>query len=121
MATQASTAVDRRTAPHLSKDFAAELASGTVLIPVTVQDLSATGRGVIIASRDPDLPGEICRRCILHSPAVGQSTCGAMLPAALRDVRPDDGRAVHGLEARPLVAKQMHKLATTLEALRSGG
>ena len=121
MTLQASTAVDRRTAPRLSTNLAAEFASGTALIPVTVQHLSARGCGGAIAIRDPDLPDRIVARGVLRLPAIGQSTCGAVFPVTLRSVRSGGGRVVYGLEFGPLPAKQMHELLGMLEAIRSEG
>lgn len=117
MTTQVLTAIDRRTAPRFSTSFAAELASGTVLVSVTVQDLSITGCGIVIASGDPDLPDKIGSRGILHFPAVGPGTYGTVLPVTLRNVRAERGRLFYGLEFAPLLTHQTRKLMEVLEAM----
>ena len=121
MTTQALIAVDRRIAPRFATSFAAELAAGTVLVPVTVQDLSATGCGIAVVSRDPDLPDKVGSRGILHLPAVGRGTYGTVLPVALRNVRAEGGRLFYGLEFGPLLTHQTRKLMEVLDAMCADG
>ena len=108
---------ERRTAPRFQTSFAAELASGTVLVSVTVRDLSATGCGVVIMSGDPELPDKLGDRGLLHLPASDRGTFGTILPVALRNVRSEDLQVVYGLEFGPLLAHQTRKLEAVLEAM----
>ena len=117
MTFQALSAAERRTAPRFQTSFVAELASGTVVVPVTVRDLSAAGCGVVIMSGDPDLPDKLGGRGLLHLPLVGRGTFGTILPVALRNVRSEDRQVVYGLEFGPLLAHQTRKLEAVLEAM----
>lgn len=115
MTHSASRATDRRVAPRLRTSFAAELLSGTVLVPVVVQDLSTTGSGVEIRSGDPDLPDKLGQGGILHFPASASGSPVTMLPVVVRNVRSEGLRVVYGLEFRPLYPHQMRKLAAVME------
>ena len=117
MTTRALLVAERRTAPRFETSFAAELASGTVLVPVTVQDLSATGCGVVIVGDDPDLPDRIGVRGLLHLPAMDRGTYGTILPVTLRNVRVEDRLLIYGLEFDSLLAHQTRKLMGVLEAM----
>ena len=117
MTSRAFMVAERRTAPRFETSFAAELASGTVLVPVTVRDLSATGCGVTIMSGDPDLPDKLDGRGLLHLPAIDRGTFGTVLPVVLRNVRSEDRQVVYGLEFGPLLAHQTRKLEAVLEAM----
>lgn len=121
MTTRALMVEERRTAPRFSTSFAAELASGTVLVPVTVQDLSVTGCGVVIAGGDPDLPDKVGGRGLVHLPAVDRGTYGTVLPVALRNVRHAGRLVIYGLEFGPLLAHQTRKLMGVLEAMCTDG
>ncbi len=117
MTIQALSAAERRVAPRFQTSFAAELASGTVLVPVTIRDLSAAGCGVIIMSGDPDLPDKLGDRGLLHLLAVERGTFGMILPIALRNVRSEDRQVIYGLEFGPLLVQQTRKLEAVLEAV----
>ncbi len=117
MTTRALMAAERRTAPRFETSFAAELASGTVLVSVTVQDLSATGCGVVIVGDDPDLPDRVGVHGLLHLPALERGTYGTILPVTLRNVRIDDRQLVYGLEFGSLLAHQTRKLMGVLGAM----
>ena len=117
MTHSASRATDRRVAPRLRTSFAAELLSGTVLVPVVVQDLSATGSGVEIRSGDPDLPDKLGQGAILHFPAAEPGSPATILPVVLRNVRSEGLRLVYGLEFRPLYPHQMRRLLGVMEAM----
>ena len=118
MTSRAFMVAERRTAPRFETSFAAELASGTVLVLVTVQDLSATGCGVVIVGGDPDLPDRVGIRGLLHLPAVDRGTYGTILPVTLRNMRIEERHLVYGLEFGPLLAHQTRKLMGVLEAMR---
>lgn len=114
---QASSAAERRTIPRVQTSFVAELASGTVLVPVTVRDLSAAGCGVAIMSGDPDLPDKLGGRGLLHLPAINPGSLGTILPVTLRNVRTEAREVVFGLEFGPLLAHQSRKLQGVLEVM----
>ncbi len=114
---QALSAADRRVAPRFQTSFAAELASGTVLVPVTVQDLSVMGCGVVIMDGDPDLPEKLGARGLLHLPAIDAGTFGTILPIALRNVRSEGRQLIYGLEFAALLSHQMRKLMGVIDAM----
>ena len=106
----ASGAAERRVAFRFQMSFAAELAFGTVLIPVLVRDLSMAGCGVAIMGEEFDLPNGIGTSGLLHLPASNRGTYGTILPTVLRNIRVDGSMIVHGLEFRPLLGHQTRKL-----------
>lgn len=114
---KASSAAERRTTPRRQTSFVAELASGTVLVPVTVQDVSSAGCGVVIMSGDPDLPEKLGGRGLLHLPVADLGSLGTILPVTLRNVRSDAKQVVYGLEFGPLLADQSRKLQGVLEVV----
>ena len=118
MILQASGTADRRTAPRLQTSFTAELASGTVLVPVMVRDLSTAGCGVVIIGGDPDLPDRLGGYGLLHVPAGHHGIPGGILPVALRSVRSEDRHVIYGLQFGPLLDHQERKLHGVLEAVR---
>lgn len=109
---------ERRVAPRFETSFAAELASGTVLVSVLVRELSSTGCRVITLDGDPDIPDALDDRGLLHLPAVNRGTFGTILPVILRYVRSDGKQVVYGLEFGSLLAHQTRKLNAVLEAMR---
>ena len=117
MIIQASLAAERRVAPRFQTRFDAELASGTVLVPVNVRDLSISGCGILIMSGDLDLPEKIGGRGLLHLPAIHHGTFGTILPVNLRNVRQDAGQMIYGLEFAALLPHQSRKLHSVLEAM----
>lgn len=119
--TQASSAAERRIAPRLQTSLVAELASGTVLVSVTVRDVSAAGCGVVILSGDPDLPETLGGRGLLHLPVADLGSLGTILPVTLRNVRSDAQQVVYGLEFGPLLADQSRKLQGVLETVGETG
>ena len=108
---------ERRVAPRFQASFCAELASGTVLVPVMVRDLSITGCGVVISSGDTDLPDKLDARGLLHLPSIQPGTFGTILPVILRNVRSDANSVIYGLEFNRLLPHQMRKLIEVLEAM----
>ena len=118
MVSHASGPADRRTAPRLPTSFAAELASGTVLVPVVVRDLSTAGCGVVIMGGDPDLPDRLGGYGLLHLPAGHHGIRGGLLPVALRSVRSEDRQLIYGLQFGPLLDHQERKLHGVLEAVK---
>lgn len=117
MTTQALRAAERRVAPRFQTSFDAELASGTVLVPVRVQDLSISGCGILIMSGDPDLPDKLGGRGLLHLPTMHRGTFGTILSVSLRNVRVDAGQIIYGLEFGALLPHQARKLQAVLEAM----
>ena len=117
MTTLALSNAERRVALRFSTSFAAELVSGTVLVPVTVLNLSVAGCGVVIMSGDPDLPDRIDSRGLIHLPAVDQGTFGTILPVIIRNVRCEYQQLVYGLEFGPLLTHQSRKLQEVLDAM----
>ena len=117
MTHSASSAIDRRLASRVRTSFDAELASGTVLVPVVVQDLSTGGCGVEIQRGDSDLPDKLGKGGILHFPALSAGLQATILPFVLRNVRIEGLRLVYGLEFRPLYPHQMRKLLGVMEAM----
>ena len=97
--------------------LAAELASGSVLVPVMVQDLSVMGCGVEIQGGDADLPDKLGMGGILYFPASKTGSPATILPIVLRNVRSEGLRVVYGLEFRPLYQHQMRKLLGVMEAM----
>ena len=117
MTQSVSTAIDRRQAPRRRSNGAAEVALGTTLALVQVQDLSVTGCGVEIRSGDSDFPDKLGMGGVLHflaSPQGGQAT---ILPFVLRNVRSDGPRLIYGLEFRPLCPHQRSKLLAVMDAV----
>ena len=114
---QASSVAERQTNSRDQTSFVAELASGTILVPVAVRNLWAAGCGVVIMSGDPDLPDKLSGRVLLHLPAVSSGRSGAVLPVTLRYVRSETRHFIFGLEFGPLLAHQQRKLQGVLEAI----
>ena len=117
MTIQAVVSSERRIAPRFQTSFCAELASGTVLVPVTVRDLSITGCGVVIRSGDMDLPDKLDARGLLHLPSTQPGTYGTILPVTLRNVRSESHEVIYGLEFTRLLPHQTRKLIGVLEAM----
>ena len=117
MTHSASIAVDRRLAPRVRTSFDAELASGSVLVPVVVQDLSTGGCGVEIQGGDADLPGKLGQGGILHFPALETGSSATILPVVLRNVRCEGLHLIYGLEFRPLFPHQSRRLLGVMEAM----
>ena len=115
MSTVASHAENRRVAPRFEIDLAAELAAGSALVPVTIHDLSSTGCGIEILTRDPDLADKIGAAGLLQLQAPGRSVPGAVLPVMLRNMRFEGDVLRYGLEFRRLMPHQMRKLIAIME------
>lgn len=108
---------DRRLAPRYQTRFTAELAAGTILVPVMVQNLSRGGCGVAIMGGDLDLPDEPGGTGLLHLPALDARAYGTIFPVVLRNVRSDAMQPIYGLEFRPLLPHQMSKLIGILDTM----
>ena len=117
MAIQGLSTAERRVAPRFEAGLPAELASGTVLVPVQVLNLSATGCGVVITTADPDLPQKLGGHGLVHLPAIGTMALGTILPVVLRNLRSEGGRMLYGLEFCSLLAHQTRKLNAYLETM----
>ena len=117
MSIVASDAANRRVAPRFGIKLAAELAAGSALVPVTIHDLSSTGCGIEILTRDPDLADKIGATGLLQLQAVDRSVPGAVLPVMLRNMRFEGDVLRYGLEFRRLMPHQMRKLIGIMEAL----
>ena len=117
MTQSTSYTADRRLAPRYQTRFAAELAAGTILVPVMVQNLSMGGCGVAIIGRDLDLPDEPGGTGLLHIPALDSCNYGMIFPVMLRNVRSDALQPIYGLEFRPLLPHQLNKLIDILETM----
>ncbi len=110
-------AANRRVAPRFEITLAAELAAGSALVPVTIHDLSTTGCGIEILTRDPDLADKIGVAGLLQIQAMDRSVPGAVLPVMLRNMRFEGVFLRYGLEFRRLMPHQMRKLVGILEAI----
>ncbi len=117
MSIVASNAANRRVAPRFEINLAAELAAGNALVPVTIHDLSSTGCGIEILTRDPDLADKIGATGLLQLQALDRSVPGAVLPVMLRNMRFEGDILRYGLEFRRLMPHQMRKLIGSMEAL----
>ena len=113
----ASTAIERRLAPRFHTSGVAEVALGTTLALVLVQDLSMTGCGVEIRSGDLDFPDKLGMGGVLHFLATPLDSHGTILPFVLRNVRSEGLRVIYGLEFRPLCPHQRGKLLALMEAM----
>ena len=117
MSIVASDAANRRVAPRFEIKLAAELAAGSALVPVTIHDLSSTGCGIEILTRDPDLADKIGAAGLLQLQAVDRSVPGAVLPVMLRNMRFEGDILRYGLEFRRLMPHQLRKLIAIMEAV----
>ena len=117
MTYSASSETDRRLAPRLRTSFVAEFASGSVLVPVMVQDMSVKGCGVEIQGGDADIPDKLGMGGVLHLPPSGHGSPATLLPFVLRNVRSEGQRVVYGMEFRSLDQHQTRKLLSVMEAM----
>lgn len=117
MSVVASNAADRRVATRFDIKLAAELAAGSALVPVTIHDLSSTGCGIEILTRDPALADKIGAAGLLHLRTTDGSAPGAILPVMLRNMRFEGDVLRYGLQFRQLMAHQTRKLIGIMEAM----
>ena len=117
MTHSASSAADRRLAPRLRTSFVAEFASGSVLVPVVVLDMSVKGCGVEIQGGDAEVPDKLGMGGVLHLPTSGHGSQATLLPFVLRNVRSEGLHVVYGMEFRSLDQHQTRKLLGIMEAM----
>lgn len=106
-----------RDAPRFEIKLAAELAAGSALVPVTICNLSSTGCGIQILTRDLDLSDKLGTAGLLHLQAQNRSTPGAILPVVLRNMRSEGNVLRYGLEFRNLMPHQARKLTAILNTV----
>lgn len=117
MSSRSFVVIERRAVPRIRTSFAAELALGTVLVPVTVRDVSSRGCGVIVAREETGLPDRVGGRGLVRLPGPGADAPGIILPVVLRNVRVDRRGASYGLEFAPLLDHQSRSLAALLDVI----
>ena len=106
-----------RIAPRFDVKLAAELAAGSALVPVTICNLSSTGCGIQILTRDLALADKIGSAGLLHLQAINRCAPAAILPVVLRNMRFEGNILRYGLEFRNLMPHQARKLAAILETV----
>ena len=116
-AQSASSGTEKRQVPRVHTNFEGELASGTVVVPMVVHDLSVMGCGVEIRGGDVTLPDKVGEGGVLHFPASETGSPDTILPVVLRNVRSDGLHLMYGLEFQPLSPNQEHKLHDVIEVM----
>ena len=103
--------LERRVAPRFQMAFEAGLAAGDELLPVLVHDMSMTGCGLEIVSREEDVSHVVGTICLLKL-APGES-----LPVVVCYSRHEGEHLRIGLRCGRLIKDQLRTLIGVIDAM----
>ena len=110
-------AAERRQSPRHSVRDLAELASGQVLLNVRVDDISATGCGVVILNHTHKIEDQLGTTGLLSFRPTRPGDPAVVLPVLVCDLRRVGSTLRYGLRFRQLTPRQSSRLAILMADL----